>query len=681
MHHWAVAQNRNNIWAFGNMGGFNFNSGAPVQFTDSMNADMACASVADANGNLLFYTNALQIRDRNNNIMPNGNELMNGATFAYASQYAVIVPSTADTNRYLIFYVPQYSPPAFPGDPTAQLNDTLYYSVVDMTLNNGLGDVVPGMKDIVVGTGFSTELTTVPGRRCNIWLLAHQHGVNQINAYSITGEVVSRPVISTSGTYGTTYAYLSGMMKAASNDTCIATTTFTVSTSSDTTILPTGVELYHFDTATGIVSNCRVVDVDSMIDFNNFLGLGFSPDNSKLYITEFVSGVYQYDLSQPTLSAITASKTLVSPAGSILRGDVAVAPDGKMYVGSFGIPSQAIDVIDTPNSAGAACGYAPAEVTLTNGFSGTDFPQVVNWPIKDTVSFLHDTVLCQGARITLNAPPGFWSCLWQDNTTADTFAVNKGGIYKVRSINECMVQTDSFQVAADSLYVNLGNDTSFCMGNAITLNANNSGAAYLWSNGSTDSTITVSQSGNYSVQVTKDGCSANGQININIKPLPVVSLGADTTMCVGDIDTLNIANDSATSFVWQDGQTGPAYYVQQPGLYSVTAYQNGCAAAASVTVQYKSCNCPLVIPNAFTPNGDDRNDVFRIIPTCQSQDFRLQIFDRWGQCVFIGYNPSDGWDGTFNGTKLGVGVYFYQLSFTTEYQQEISLKGDLTLIR
>lgn len=677
-HGWVAAQKENNVWTFANLGGLNFNGNTPTQFSTGMTSSLSgTASVADRNGNLLFYSDGLKIWDRNNNVMPNGGGLMNGQTFTYEWQNVIITPTIADSNRYFVFYVPQYSYELWSNDN--QLDDKLYYSVVDMTLNNGLGDVVPGLKDIVVDSGFAPSLTTFQGRHCNVWLVTHMHDTNVFRSYSITGAGISAPVVSKTGNYTGQYAYRTSVIKASPNDSLIALTNFTISLTPGEDVA-SAVELYNFDTATGVVSNCRLIDYDLTFDFNNFYGICFSPDNTKLYAVELFSGVYQYDLSAPSLTAITASKFNVSSA--FLKGDVGLAPDGKIYVGSYSLPLSGVDAIANPNGLGAACNYVSNAVILSNNATtGMGFPQQVNWPYRDTAEYSHDTLLCKNEIALLQSPWAGEHFLWQDQSAAPAFAASKYGTYWVRSWDLCHLQTDTFHVDTSKLHLYLGADTAFCIGNKIVLDATNDNATYLWSNGSTAPTITVSQTGEYSVVVKERRCSLTDQVHVQVKPLPVVDLGPDKTLCTADIDTIHLPTDNGIMYRWQDGHTGPDYYIMQAGSYSVTAELDGCMASDELNVNYQPCECPIFIPDAFTPNGDGRNDKLHAIASCEVRGFQIQIFNRWGQLVYIGYNINDGWDGTFNGSPAEMGTYFYVLTFNSQYRQTIERKGDITLIR
>ena len=103
--------------------------------------------------------------------------------------------------------------------------------------------------------------------------------------------------------------------------------------------------------------------------------------------------------------------------------------------------------------------------------------------------------------------------------------------------------------------VNLGNDLSVCMGDSLVLDAGNPGANYLWSTGEITQTITVGTAGTYWVEVTDtNGCQRMDTIVIGLDPLPVVNLGPDTVICIGDSIPLDAGNPGAT-YIWSNGKT------------------------------------------------------------------------------------------------------------------------------
>jgi gliding motility-associated-like protein len=107
----------------------------------------------------------------------------------------------------------------------------------------------------------------------------------------------------------------------------------------------------------------------------------------------------------------------------------------------------------------------------------------------------------------------------------------------------------------------------------------------------------------------------------------------------------------------------------------------GCTGTTSTELDPTTC-CNVAFPNAFTPNGDGKNDVFRPFPQAKGfhtyHVFRIQ--NRWGQTVFECTNNKAEWDGTFNGVPQDMGVYFYYLKYDCG-GKTLEEKGDVTLIR
>jgi gliding motility-associated-like protein len=105
---------------------------------------------------------------------------------------------------------------------------------------------------------------------------------------------------------------------------------------------------------------------------------------------------------------------------------------------------------------------------------------------------------------------------------------------------------------------------------------------------------------------------------------------------------------------------------------------NGCSASKEAVIKVVT---ELNMPNSFTPNGDGKNDVFRIPPgvTMQLKDF--SIFDRWGKKIFTTSDINKGWDGNYNNIPLGSGTYIYFISGTGYQGQGVNAKGTLLVIR
>ncbi|MCX6231347.1 MAG: gliding motility-associated C-terminal domain-containing protein [Bacteroidetes bacterium] len=176
------------------------------------------------------------------------------------------------------------------------------------------------------------------------------------------------------------------------------------------------------------------------------------------------------------------------------------------------------------------------------------------------------------------------------------------------------------------------------------------------------------------------GCDSIIYTHLTIKPLPIVNLGYDGEICEWETIELRI-NPGYTSYLWQDGSTNNNFVVTKPGIYWIIVNNNNCI--ASDTIIYYKCNeINIWIPNAFTPDGDGVNDIFKIETTTELSDFQMYIYNRWGQQIFETTDLKSGWDGSFMGNIVPMGVYTYNIRIKEKiYNQERQYSGRVTLIR
>ncbi len=190
--------------------------------------------------------------------------------------------------------------------------------------------------------------------------------------------------------------------------------------------------------------------------------------------------------------------------------------------------------------------------------------------------------------------------------------------------------------------------------------------------------------GVYKVYIRNNkGCGKNILVTVGEIPLPTLALPSDTTLCIGMPLDIAITTQPGVGYLWSTGDTSCCITVSQQGLYTLKATNKCGTFQDDIQINYVKCNYCFFVPNAFTPNGDGKNDRFNILETCLVEKYKLQIFNRWGEVVFTTLSTENSWDGTYNGREADGGVYFYRINarLTDKSKGEIELKGDITLIR
>lgn len=206
----------------------------------------------------------------------------------------------------------------------------------------------------------------------------------------------------------------------------------------------------------------------------------------------------------------------------------------------------------------------------------------------------------------------------------------------------------------------LGSDINECVSGTVTLSTAQTGN-YAWSTGSTASSITVSQSGNYALKVTENGCSWQDDINVFIGSAPKVRLPSDTSLCKGGFIYLSATWPKST-YRWNTGSNDSVIMVSQSGTYSVDV-TNPCGSASdAVNVLLQENICNLFIPTAFTPNRDGFNEFFEITGK-DIMPISLKIFNRWGQKVYESSGTEFRWDGTYGGEVCMPETYTWRFSY------------------
>lgn len=564
-----------NIWRFGNGAGLDFNTAIPTPMPNSgMNTLEGTCSVSDYSGNLLFYTNGNEARDRNNVIMPNGSGLSGGTS---ATQ-TLIVPWPGDCSKYFIFQASDH-----------MQNGDFRYSVVDMCLNNGFGDVVAGSKNIFLHNPTSEKITAVANSNgTDYWIITHELGTANFRVYPVTAAGVGTATVTNIGAVHAANCMIGPMKASPNGQKLVVENTFC-----------SQVQLFDFNPATGAITNAVTLNTVLPNGGNGYYGAEFSPNSQQLYLscTWINDWLIQYDLA-------TATQTvLASTSGNYVYGGLQLGPDGKVYMVQNN--QNALDVIANPNVAGTGCNYTAASQPLAAGTTSTmGIPNFIPALLNQTtvaaplnVNLGNDTNVACNSSFSLILDAGqFCSAqyLWQNGDTTQTTTVTQAGTYYVDVSSPCGNGTDTIVVTMTNIppVVQLSAPVQICAGQSITLTA--SGAStYTWPAGQgfnatypDSATASPVSSTTYSVIGTNACGSDTAYILVQTTPNSSATAPADTAICAGASIALSAAG--ASTYQWGGGSTATTQTISvsplQTTVYYVSSADPCPLAADTVTV-------------------------------------------------------------------------------------------------
>lgn len=324
---------------------------------------------------------------------------------------------------------------------------------------------------------------------------------------------------------------------------------------------------------------------------------------------------------------------------------------------------------------------------------------------QPAISVVGELSFYEGDSVLLIAS-GAGSFLWSNAEATQGITVTQSGTYFVEATeNGCTGMSDEVVVEViplpDSTRITVLGDTVLCPGET-TLLESSSTAGNQWLKdgwllpGATFPTLEVSEPGIFQLQVTDASTGITSLSNIvEITAAPQSDFDFTATPRTGEpgqevVFTLT-GEVLPRSFDWRFGEglpgsslPAPSHRYEAAGLYDVTLTATdlyGCEHTISKPSYIRISETPVAtipgifIPNAFTPNGDGENDLFRVRGKVEGR-FTMLIFNQWGELLFQSENPSQGWDGTRNGLAVHSGTYVYLVNIG-----EQQLTGHVTLLR
>ncbi len=302
-------------------------------------------------------------------------------------------------------------------------------------------------------------------------------------------------------------------------------------------------------------------------------------------------------------------------------------------------------------------------VIIDNGVcSATDTMDITAFAAPDVGS---DTVVCTGTTLLLDAGNPGSTYLWSTGSTSQTITVNSTGLYWVDVTSGSCTFRDSIDVQVLSVQQpDLGIDTSVCPGGQIIFNVNDPNATITWQDGSVGQTFTADSAGTYWVVVSIGNCTLSDTVVVTY--LASVELGTGLSLCNVDQGVVLDAGNPGSQYLWSTGATTQMITVAESGTYYVNVINSSqCSLTDTITVTGELGGGTMYVPNTFTPNGNNRNDVFYCYGT-GIVEFSMQIYDRWGMLLFESTSMTNGWDGRFMGNLVQQDTYVVKITYRTE---------------
>jgi len=334
--------------------------------------------------------------------------------------------------------------------------------------------------------------------------------------------------------------------------------------------------------------------------------------------------------------------------------------------------------------------------TVVDSVTINSSPQITSSSVATDASC---TAGCDGsATVTPAGGIAPYTYQWNGNTVPGQPASLSGLCFGINLVvitdqNGCSI-TDTINIGAtDTVLANAGADTTICLGATVNLTGIPTGVftGVEWfelpsmiSLGTTNSiSVTPTAAGVFcfAFQVT-GACVYSDTVCITVDPLPIANAGPDVTIFENTSTTLNASGGTTYSWTPSTGLSDTSIFnpVASPSVtttyYVTVTSANGCSATDSVIVTVLP---NIKFPDGISPNGDGKNDVWIIDFIEQFPNNVVEIYNRWGELLFHADGYQQDWDGTYNGSELPIGTYYYIIDLHEETMKPYT--GPLTILR
>lgn len=540
----GYSQFQANYWYFGNFNGLQFTNGFAEHVTNGrLKTEEGCATISDSLGNLLFYTNGQNLYGKNHQLI--SNQLIGNPD---AAQSSIFVPFPTQEDTLYLFVNGAFG------------NGGLHYyllSASQQTILNG---------PYLLYQPTCEKITAVhQNNQKDFWLLTHEWNSDKFVCYSITQQGISNPIITFIGTVHTgTSVIASGTMKFSLQGNQVACA------------IPYLNLVERFDFQNGILSNYRTKSI------RNPYGVSFSPDGQILYATGYyfaqggalVNEVFQWNHQNQLITIGSWTSPLFTP--EIWIGDISNAIDGKMYVAKK--DAQALAVIEKPNLNGTACNFLLNGLPTTNYLVQYGLPNFVqsyllvpnlNFQIPPSVCATDTFTICATSNLQGNFEWYINNQTFITSNNCISYSFVQPGDYTITLTQQGYKVSKTIKVYGKPQNPFSQNILYACKEEIVTLDAQNPGASYFWSNGFSSQSIQVNRSGRYNVKIYYgDGqCPELFFVNLVFIDTPKHNF-PDTLVC--DLPLITFTNPfNDAQAIWNGNFISDTFTIAQNGIYTV----------------------------------------------------------------------------------------------------------------
>lgn len=695
----SILAQQNNNWYFGGRAALNFNAiaGQPVPTAlpnSQMLADEGSAAISDKNGDLLFYTNGVDIYNKQHQVMLNGNNI--GGNIS-ACQSSIIVPVPGNDSIYYVFTA----------DAIENSFATGYcYSIVNIKRNNGNGEVI--VKRSLLWASCTERLTAARHRNgTDVWLITNDNNSNVFRSWLIScNGLTTSPVVSAAGlVMNQSILTNTGFMKVSPDGRQLCQVHFPLIDPPE--VYPNFIQLFDFDNSSGIISNARTFNPGNAL----YTNCEYSPNSQLLYLLRpFENKIDQIESRLPTIAAITASRDSILSTTSFYG--IQLAPDEKIYlIRQGGLMSS----INNPDIKGAGCNFRLNNIDIAPGAGQLGSPNFINdAAIDPNNGFIYNILDSCAGIVRFNAFSTLsgvlsWSWDFGDGNTSNqqnpvhTFnPSNQAYSVKLRisSSTGCEEIVRSRIVKADTTNMELFFDhLRVCDSEYVRFTNNNPvrpGDLFTWNFGDGNFSTDIhpvhvySQPGNYPVTLTltsANACRSSSVTDTITLGSFTINIPTDQTIFAGQSVHL-VTSGPAVSYQWSPpiglndpNSPSPVATPLSDIIYKVVATDSaGCKTDGFVKITIIDPT-DIYVPTGFTPNSDGKNDMLKPFYPLTTQLKEFSIYNRWGEKVYSTSNRGEGWNGKINGKEQQTSLYVWIFNATDDTGRSILRKGTALLIR